>query len=228
MWLAKSSTTCLRFLLAGETLLQARYCHVLEVLQYCTTVEYYSQYRQSHRLIFILIHHQHHALKGKRPTALISTLALKSQRHRIASQLFLRNFLLNLYKPLETLDVLLCSLHVQASVAALSLLKARLPGRFPTELTGLWTGLTDDRKWRRDVAEALLRARLLNGPEMDAHLAKILQMSRSSSQTVEFAVHMVSTQLDYPPHFGRFSESLIPDKSSRPLLQITLLPSKPQ
>lgn len=110
---------------------------------------------------------------------------------------------------------------MQASVAALSLLKARLPGRFPTELTGLWTGLTDDRKWRRDVAEALLRARLLNGPEMDAHLAKILQMSRSSSQTVEFAVHMVSTQLDYPPHFGL---NLF---SSRPLLRIILLPSKP-
>ena len=92
------------------------------------------------------------------------------------------------------LDPLLCSLHVQASVAALSLLKARLPGRFPTELTGLWTGLAEDRKWRRDVAEALLRARLLNGPEMDAHLSKVLQLSRSSTQTVEFAVHLVSSQ----------------------------------
>ena len=89
-------------------------------------------------------------------------------------------------------DVSLCSLHVQASVAALSLLKARLPGRFPTELTGLWTGLAEDRKWRRDIAEALLRAKLLNGPEMDAHLSKVLQLSRSSTQTVEFAVHLVS------------------------------------
>ena len=84
---------------------------------------------------------------------------------------------------------------MQASVAALSLLKARLPGRFPTELTGLWTGLAEDRKWRRDVAEALLRARLLNGPEMDAHLSKVLQLSRSSTQTVEFAVHLVSPNL---------------------------------
>lgn len=97
------------------------------------------------------------------------------------------------------LGLLLCSLHVQASVAALSLLKARLPGRFPTELTGLWTGLAEDRKWRRDVAEALLRARLLNGPEMDAHLSKVLQLSRSSTQTVEFAVHLVSSQLSCFP-----------------------------
>ena len=86
---------------------------------------------------------------------------------------------------------LFCSLHVQASVAALSLLKSRLPGRFPTDLTALWTSLAEDRKWRKDVAEALLRVRLLNGPEMDAHLNKILQLSRSSTQAVEFAVHLV-------------------------------------
>ena len=80
---------------------------------------------------------------------------------------------------------------MQASAAALLLLRERLPGRFPTDLTGLWTGLAEDRKWRKDVAEALLRARLLSGPEMDAHLNKVLQLNRSSTQAVEFAVHVV-------------------------------------
>ena len=94
-----------------------------------------------------------------------------------------------------TLWLWCCSLHVQASAAALSLLKGRLPGRFPTDLTGLWTGLAEDRKWRKDVAEALLRARLLNGPDMDAHLSKVLQLSRSSTQAVEFAVHLVRPAL---------------------------------
>lgn len=81
---------------------------------------------------------------------------------------------------------------MQASVAALTLLKGRLPGRFPTDLTALWTSLAEDRKWRKDVAEGLLQARLLNGPEMDAHLNKILQLSRPPTQAVEFAVHLAS------------------------------------
>lgn len=90
-----------------------------------------------------------------------------------------------------------CSLHVQASVAALSLLKGRLPARFSTDLTGLWTGLAEDRKWRKDIAEALLRAKLINGPEMDADLNKTLQLNRSSTQAVEFAVHLVRPQIQF-------------------------------
>ncbi len=46
------------------------------------------------------------------------------------------------------------------------------------------------------MAEALLRARLLNGPELDAHLSKVLQLGRSSTQTLEFAVHLVSSHIN--------------------------------
>jgi hypothetical protein len=84
-----------------------------------------------------------------------------------------------------------CSLHLIASVAALALLMSRLPPRFSTDLTSLWAGLADDRKWRKDIAESMLRAKLLNGPEVDTHLCKVLQISRSATQPVEFAVHIV-------------------------------------
>jgi hypothetical protein len=53
------------------------------------------------------------------------------------------------------------------------------------------SGLADDRKWRKDIAESMLRAKLLNGPEVDTHLCKVLQISRSPTQPVEFAVHIV-------------------------------------
>ena len=52
--------------------------------------------------------------------------------------------------------------------------------------------MTEDRRWRKDIPEALLKARLLNGPEMDAHLHKALQISRSSTPLIEFIVHLVS------------------------------------
>lgn len=87
-----------------------------------------------------------------------------------------------------------CSLHTTSSVAAIVLLRSRLPPRFPAELTALWIGLPDDRKWRKDVVEALLRAKLLHAPELDAHMSKFLQLNRSSAQPVEFAVHLVGCQ----------------------------------
>lgn len=87
--------------------------------------------------------------------------------------------------------VIFCSLHLNASVAALALLMSRLPPRFSTDLTSLWAGLADDRKWRKDIAESMLRVKLLNGPEVDTHLCKVLQISRSATQPVEFAVHIV-------------------------------------
>ncbi len=84
-----------------------------------------------------------------------------------------------------------CSTHLHVSVAALALLMSRLPARFSTDLTTLWAGLSEDRKWRKDIAEAMLRSKLLNGPEVDTHLCKVLQISRSPTQPVEFAVHIV-------------------------------------
>ena len=72
---------------------------------------------------------------------------------------------------------------------------SRLPVRFSTDLTTLWAGLAEDRKWRKDIAEALLRAKLLNGPEIDTHLCKVLQISRSPTQPVEFAVHIVRSRI---------------------------------
>jgi len=84
-----------------------------------------------------------------------------------------------------------CSMHLHTSVASLALLMGRLPARFSTDLTSLWAGLADDRKWRKDIAESMLRAKLLNGPEVDTHLCKVLQISRSPTQPVEFAVHIV-------------------------------------
>ena len=59
------------------------------------------------------------------------------------------------------------------------------------DLTAAWIGLPDDRKWRKDVVEAALRARALYAPELDAHLSKVLHLHRSSAQPVEFAVHLV-------------------------------------
>ena len=39
-------------------------------------------------------------------------------------------------------------------------------------MTAWWAALTDERKWRRDCGEALLRARLFHLHDLDAHLAK--------------------------------------------------------
>ena len=51
--------------------------------------------------------------------------------------------------------------------------------RLPLEATAMWTALPDERKWRRDAGEALLRARLLSLPDLDAHLAKAGQPAPS-------------------------------------------------
>lgn len=71
------------------------------------------------------------------------------------------------------------------------------------DLTATWIGLPDDRKWRKDVAEAALRARALNAPELDAHLSKVLHLNRATAQPVEFAVHLVrSNALSVAPVEG--------------------------
>jgi hypothetical protein len=63
--------------------------------------------------------------------------------------------------------------------------------RMPLELTAMWAGLADERKWRRDAGEALVRARLLSPPDLDAHLAKVLGTGRPGGGALDFAVHLV-------------------------------------
>ena len=64
-------------------------------------------------------------------------------------------------------------LHTGASVAALTILRDSALKRLPAELTALWVAMIDERKWRRDAGEALVRARLFQAPDLDAHLAKV-------------------------------------------------------
>lgn len=74
---------------------------------------------------------------------------------------------------------MLCRLHTGASVAALEILRDSGMKRLPVELTGWWVGIQDERKWRRDAGEALVRARMLQAPDLDAHLAKVRSPSPS-------------------------------------------------
>lgn len=62
--------------------------------------------------------------------------------------------------------------------AALQSLALRLPeGRMAREMASLWSSLgrtpSDDRKWRYDAIEALLRHRLLTLPDVDAQVAEV-------------------------------------------------------
>ena len=62
--------------------------------------------------------------------------------------------------------------------AALQSLALRLPdGRLAGEIAGMWNNLSraigDDRKWRYDAIEALLRHRLLALPDIDAQVAEV-------------------------------------------------------
>jgi hypothetical protein len=68
-------------------------------------------------------------------------------------------------------------LHTGASVAALTILRDAALKRLPAELTGWWIAIVDERKWRRDTGEALVRARLFQLPDLDAHLAKVFNPS---------------------------------------------------
>ena len=66
-----------------------------------------------------------------------------------------------------------CRLHTGATAAALEILRDSACKRLPLEVTAMWAALADERKWRRDAGETLLRARLLSLPDLDAHLAKV-------------------------------------------------------
>lgn len=58
--------------------------------------------------------------------------------------------------------------------------------RLPLEVTGWWAGLPDERlKWRREVGEALARARLLSLPDLDAHLAKVRRLIRLNPSVLD-------------------------------------------
>ncbi len=63
-------------------------------------------------------------------------------------------------------------LHTGASAAALGALRDGPLRRLGADCTAWWAGLPDERKWRREAGEALLRARLLHPPELDAHLSQ--------------------------------------------------------
>ncbi|KAK9916879.1 hypothetical protein WJX75_008268 [Coccomyxa subellipsoidea] len=82
-------------------------------------------------------------------------------------------------------------LHTGASVAALTILRDAALKRLPAELTGWWIAIVDERKWRRDTGEALVRARLFQLPDLDAHLAKVLSSGRLGAPPLEFAAHIV-------------------------------------
>lgn len=62
-------------------------------------------------------------------------------------------------------------------MAALTILRDAALKRLPAELTGWWVAIVDERKWRRDTGEALVRARLFQLPDLDAHLAKVSNFS---------------------------------------------------
>ena len=68
-------------------------------------------------------------------------------------------------------------LHTGASVAALTILRDAALKRLPAELTVCWIAIVDERKWRRDAGEALVRARLFQLPDLDAHLAKVTTLA---------------------------------------------------
>lgn len=59
-------------------------------------------------------------------------------------------------------------------MAALEILRDAALKRLAAEVTGWWAAIVDERKWRRDAGEALVRARMFQAPDLDAHLAKVL------------------------------------------------------
>lgn len=68
----------------------------------------------------------------------------------------------------------ICRLHTGASAAALVILRDSAVKRLPQELTSWWAGLLDERKWRKDAGETLVRNRLFHAPDLDAHLTKVV------------------------------------------------------
>lgn len=80
-----------------------------------------------------------------------------------------------------------CRLHTQALATALHALALRLPdGRLAREVSSGWASLSravgDDRKWRFDAIESLLRNHLLLLPDLDGQVAEVcLQIIRSKA-----------------------------------------------
>ena len=89
-------------------------------------------------------------------------------------------------------------LHAGASAAALDALRARTAPRLAVEITAWWSGVPEERRWRRGPGEALLAARLLMLPEADLMLAKAVAAVRSGAP-LEFAVHCVRACLVAEP-----------------------------
>lgn len=87
-------------------------------------------------------------------------------------------------------------LHTTAMAAALQSLALRLPeGRMAREMASLWSSLgrtpSDDRKWRYDAIEALLRHRLLTLPDVDAQVAEALASPQRLQVVEECAAKLV-------------------------------------
>lgn len=55
--------------------------------------------------------------------------------------------------------------------------------RLPAEVTSAWVGAEDERKFGRELVEALLRAQLLSLPELDTYLLKVGRKWRQSGET---------------------------------------------
>ena len=88
---------------------------------------------------------------------------------------------------------LFCSLYVTASIAALSLLKAHATRQtLVADITQTWANMVDERKWRKDVCEALIRSGLLSIAEFDMQVFKRLTAKQSFPNAVECALHMAS------------------------------------
>ena len=81
-----------------------------------------------------------------------------------------------------------------ACAAALACLRDRAVRRLAADVTAWWAAAPDDRRWRRDAGEALLRARLLQPAAVDGLLTKALASGRPGG-AMEFAVHAVRQSL---------------------------------
>ncbi|KAK9805719.1 hypothetical protein WJX73_001907 [Symbiochloris irregularis] len=91
-------------------------------------------------------------------------------------------------------------LHTTAMAAALQALAVRVSdGRLAREVVGLWTALSrapapgNERKWRFDAIEALLRHRLLPLSDLDTQTAEALGSPQRSQLVVDFAVKIMRT-----------------------------------
>lgn len=65
-------------------------------------------------------------------------------------------------------------------------------GGQPVALTALWANAEDERKFSRDAVEGLIRAGLLNPPELDGALARAVPRS---SAAVELVVHLIKNMI---------------------------------